>query len=148
MTAPRPSLHVLREQVYVQLRERIIEAEYPAGRGSWSGEIADELRVSRVPVREAMQRLESEGFLAVQPRRGAVVTEFGPEDAAHLFAVRENLEGLAARLAARHASPEALRELEELDPGAAGGGVRTSPRGRLVERRLPPGRRRTLSGPS
>ncbi|ALO07516.1 Putative GntR family transcriptional regulator [Streptomyces venezuelae] len=123
MTAPRPAPRgsaagdphpSLRERVYAELRERIIEAEYPAGTRLVEREIADELRVSRVPVREAMQRLESEGFLSVQPRRGAVVTEFGPEDAEHLFDVRENLEGLAARLAARHARPEDLAAMEEL----------------------------------
>ncbi|MFJ5096042.1 GntR family transcriptional regulator [Streptomyces sp. NPDC088557] len=104
----------LRERVYVELRERIIEAEYPAGMRLVEREIADELRVSRVPVREAMQRLESEGFLSVQPRRGSVVADFGPEEAAYLFDVRENLEGLAARLAARHADPAPLRDLERL----------------------------------
>ncbi|MEW1697674.1 GntR family transcriptional regulator [Streptomyces sp. NPDC091278] len=104
----------LRERVYVELRERIIEAEYPAGMRLVEREIADELRVSRVPVREAMQRLESEGFLSVQPRRGSVVADFGPEQAAYLFDVRENLEGLAARLAARHADPARLRDLERL----------------------------------
>ncbi|MFJ4904618.1 GntR family transcriptional regulator [Streptomyces sp. NPDC093249] len=104
----------LRERVYVELRERIIEAEYPAGMRLVEREIADELRVSRVPVREAMQRLESEGFLSVQPRRGSVVADFGPEEAAYLFDVRENLEGLAARLAARHADPARLRDLERL----------------------------------
>ncbi|MFC9593405.1 GntR family transcriptional regulator [Streptomyces sp. NPDC056944] len=123
MTTPRPAgrstaigdTHPsLRERVYVELRERIIEGDYPAGLRLVEREIADELRVSRVPVREAMQRLESEGFLSVQPRRGSVVAEFGPEDAAYLFDVRENLEGLAARLAARHASAERLRDLERL----------------------------------
>lgn len=123
MTSPRPAApgpsagdtpRSLRERVYEELRERIIEAEYPAGTRLVEREIAEELRVSRVPVREAMQRLESEGFLSVRPRRGSVVTEFGREDAEHLFDVRENLEGLAARLAARHASPEELRALEEL----------------------------------
>ncbi|MER8237197.1 GntR family transcriptional regulator [Streptomyces sp. NPDC094049] len=104
----------LRERVYVELRERIIEAEYPAGMRLVEREIADELRVSRVPVREAMQRLETEGFLSVQPRRGSVVADFGPEEAAYLFDVRENLEGLAARLAARHADPARLRDLERL----------------------------------
>ncbi|MFI6420480.1 GntR family transcriptional regulator [Streptomyces sp. NPDC050842] len=104
----------LRERVYAELRERIVEAEYPAGTRLVEREVAEELRVSRVPVREAMQRLESEGFLSVRPRRGSVVTDFGPEDAEHLFDVRENLEGLAARLAARHARPEELRALEEL----------------------------------
>ncbi|MFF0424293.1 GntR family transcriptional regulator [Streptomyces sp. NPDC004520] len=123
MTTPRPAARTpavgdthmsLRERVYVELRERIIEGEYPAGLRLVEREIADDLRVSRVPVREAMQRLESEGFLTVQPRRGSVVAEFGPEDAAYLFDVRENLEGLAARLAARNAGPARLRDLERL----------------------------------
>ncbi|MFI1974172.1 GntR family transcriptional regulator [Streptomyces wedmorensis] len=118
MTTSRPAAGdahpSLRERVYVELRERIIEAEYPAGTRLVEREIAEELRVSRVPVREAMQRLESEGFLSVQPRRGAVVADFGPRDAEHLFDVRENLEGLAARLAARHAAPAQLRDLERL----------------------------------
>ncbi|MBD0709248.1 MULTISPECIES: GntR family transcriptional regulator [unclassified Streptomyces] len=112
--APVDAPPSLREQVYVELRERIIEGVHPAGTRLVEREIADELRVSRVPVREAMQRLESEGFLSVRPRRGALVTEFGPEDAVHLFDVRENLEGLAARLAARHAEPVRLGELERL----------------------------------
>ncbi|MFE1549069.1 GntR family transcriptional regulator [Streptomyces sp. NPDC058718] len=121
MTSPRPAAppagdtpRSLRERVYEELRERIIEAEFPAGTRLVEREIAEELRVSRVPVREAMQRLEAEGFLSVRPRRGSVVTEFGPEDAEHLFDVRENLEGLAARLAARHAGAPELRALEEL----------------------------------
>ncbi|MFF0475980.1 GntR family transcriptional regulator [Streptomyces sp. NPDC004284] len=123
MTTPRPAARTtavgdthmsLRERVYVELRERIIEGDYPAGLRLVEREIADDLRVSRVPVREAMQRLESEGFLTVQPRRGSVVAEFGPEDAAYLFDVRENLEGLAARLAARNATPAPLRDLERL----------------------------------
>ncbi|MFE5710926.1 GntR family transcriptional regulator [Streptomyces sp. NPDC056501] len=121
MTSPRPAAppagdtpRSLRERVYEELRERIIEAEFPAGTRLVEREIAEELRVSRVPVREAMQRLEAEGFLSVRPRRGSVVTEFGPEDAEHLFDVRENLEGLAARLAARHAGAQELRALEEI----------------------------------
>ncbi|MFD0153636.1 GntR family transcriptional regulator [Streptomyces sp. NPDC055721] len=121
MTSPRPAdppagdtPRSLRERVYEELRERIIEAEFPAGTRLVEREIAEELRVSRVPVREAMQRLEAEGFLSVRPRRGSVVTEFGPEEAEHLFDVRENLEGLAARLAARHADAQELRALAEL----------------------------------
>ncbi|MZD04311.1 FCD domain-containing protein [Streptomyces sp. SID5785] len=104
----------LRERVYVELRERIIEAQYPPGRRLVERELAEELRVSRVPVREAMQRLASEGFLTVQPRRGSVVAGFGAQDAVHLFDIRENLEGLAARLVARAADPEQLRDLEKL----------------------------------
>jgi DNA-binding GntR family transcriptional regulator len=122
MPTPRPAADTaigdthrsLRERVYVELRERIIEAQYPAGMRLVEREIAEELRVSRVPVREAMQRLASEGFLTVQPRRGSIVAEFGAEEAAHLFDIRENLEGLAARLVAREADPAQLRDLEKL----------------------------------
>ncbi|MET9346520.1 GntR family transcriptional regulator [Streptomyces termitum] len=123
MTSRRPAARAtplgdshpsLRDRVYVELRERIIEAAYPAGTRLIEREIAEELAVSRVPVREAMQRLEGEGFLTTQPRRGSVVADFGPREAAHLFDVRENLEGLAARLAARNATPAGLRDLERL----------------------------------
>ncbi|MFE7191693.1 GntR family transcriptional regulator [Kitasatospora sp. NPDC057541] len=104
----------LRDLVYVQLRERIIEGEYPAGRRLVERELAETMGVSRVPVREAMQRLEAEGFLTVQARRGAVVAEFGPADAEHFFAVRESLEALAASLAAVHATPAGLKNLERI----------------------------------
>ncbi|MFF8774026.1 GntR family transcriptional regulator [Kitasatospora sp. NPDC015120] len=104
----------LRDLVYVRLRERIIEGEYPAGRRLVERELAETMGVSRVPVREAMQRLESEGFLTVQARRGAVVAGFGPADAEHFFAVRESLEALAASLAAQHATPAGLKNLERI----------------------------------
>ncbi|MER7813590.1 GntR family transcriptional regulator [Streptomyces sp900116325] len=104
----------LRDRVYVELRERIIEGNYPAGLRLVEREIAEELGVSRVPVREAMQRLEAERFLTVQARRGAVVASFGPVDAEHLFDVRENLEELAAGLAARRRDPAGLRTLAQL----------------------------------
>lgn len=117
-TADRPNMgdahRSLRDQAYVELRERIIEGQYPAGHRLVEREIAEELGVSRIPVREAMQRLETEGFVAIQPRKGAVVADFGPEDARHFFAVRESLEALAAGLAATHASDAELRALERI----------------------------------
>ncbi|MFC5786627.1 MULTISPECIES: GntR family transcriptional regulator [Streptomyces] len=104
----------LRERVYVELRERIIEGTFPAGMRLVERELADQLGVSRIPLREAMQRLEQEGFLTVQARRGSVVTDFGAQDATYLFDVRENLEGLAAGLAARHATTAQLRTMKRL----------------------------------
>ncbi|MFE6870974.1 GntR family transcriptional regulator [Kitasatospora sp. NPDC057692] len=104
----------LRDLVYVQLRERIIEGEYPAGRRLVERELAETMGVSRVPVREAVQRLEAEGFLTVQARKGAVVAGFGAADAEHFFAVRESLEALAASLAAQHATPAGLKNLERI----------------------------------
>ncbi|MEU8139923.1 GntR family transcriptional regulator [Streptodolium elevatio] len=117
-TADRPSMgdahRSLRDQAYVELRERIIEGQYAAGHRLVEREIAEELGVSRIPVREAMQRLETEGFISIQPRKGAVVADFGPEDARHFFAVRESLEALAAGLAAEHGTDAELRALERI----------------------------------
>ncbi|RKE19971.1 GntR family transcriptional regulator [Streptomyces sp. TLI_171] len=104
----------LADLVYLRLRERIIEGEYPSGQRLVERELADGMGVSRIPVREAMQRLEREGFLTVQARRGAVVADFGPADAEHFFAVRESLEALAASLAAQHATAAGVRDLERI----------------------------------
>ncbi|MFD5188613.1 GntR family transcriptional regulator [Streptomyces sp. NPDC058357] len=104
----------LRDQVYGELRERIIDGRYPSGYRVVERELADELGVSRIPVREAIQRLETEGFIAAQARKGAFVAPLGPAEAADFFDIREHLEALAASLAARRADRDGLRTLERL----------------------------------
>ncbi|MFJ2244681.1 GntR family transcriptional regulator [Streptomyces sp. NPDC087862] len=104
----------LRDQVYGELRERIIDGRYPSGYRVVERELADELGVSRIPVREAIQRLETEGFIAAQARKGAFVAPLGPAEAADFFDIREHLEALAASLAARRAGRDGLRTLERL----------------------------------
>jgi len=104
----------LRDQVYEAIRARIIDGELAPGRRLVERDLAEEFGVSRVPVREAMQRLEVEGFLTNLPRRGAIVSRVDREEAEHFFDVREYLEALAAGLAARRADPDGLRRLREL----------------------------------
>ncbi|MDV7090346.1 GntR family transcriptional regulator [Rhodococcus opacus] len=104
----------LRDRAYIELRERIIEGRYPAGFRLVERELSEEFGLSRIPLREALQRLESEGFVTVAPRRGAVVAKFDAEAAEHLFDVRESLEGLAARLAALHATADELDALHAI----------------------------------
>ncbi|AXI76255.1 GntR family transcriptional regulator [Peterkaempfera bronchialis] len=104
----------LRDQVYEALRELIIEGQLAPGQRVVERNLAEEFEVSRIPVREAMQRLEAEAFLTTLPRRGTIVSQVGVEDTAHFFDVREHLEALAADLAARHADPAGLRRLEQL----------------------------------
>jgi DNA-binding GntR family transcriptional regulator len=65
-----------------------------------------------MPVREALNLLEAEGFVDLVPRRGASVALVSPEEAVELFEVRSMLEGLAARLAARRRHPESLDRLK------------------------------------
>ncbi len=77
-------------------------------------EVAERLKVSRTPVRDALRRLESEGMLAFEPRIGIVVASITRQAMLELYVVREVLEGTAARLCARHASDVEVMELEEL----------------------------------
>jgi DNA-binding GntR family transcriptional regulator len=66
------------------------------------------LGISRTPIREAINRLEKEGLVEIFPQRGAFVVQFTEKDVYELFLIRENLEGLAARLAAGITGVEAL----------------------------------------
>lgn len=91
----------LAAQIYETVRERIIEGILPAGARIRERDLAEEFQVSRIPIREALPRLEGEGFIKTVPRRGAVVTELTYRDVEELFAVRSSLEVLAARLAAQ-----------------------------------------------
>ncbi|MEL7461899.1 MAG: GntR family transcriptional regulator [Pseudomonadota bacterium] len=89
-------------------------------------ELADRFGVSRTPIREALQRLETQSLLA-RDGRSLVVASLDHNQMAELYVVRSELEGLAARLAARHATEEEIRVLRRLieddrarvgDPGA------------------------------
>ena len=82
---------------------RLIEAELVARFG-----------VSRTPVRQALTRLEAEGLLVHEPRRGLVVSRPDHQQVVELYAMREVLESTAARFAAQHASTAELRSLERL----------------------------------
>jgi DNA-binding GntR family transcriptional regulator len=104
----------LREAVQDAIRAGIVAGRYPPGERLLEDGIAQELDVSRNPVREALQALATEGFVVIEPRRGARVATVSRDRAVDLFEVREALEGLAARLAAERRSPEQLAELQAL----------------------------------
>lgn len=86
------------------LRERIITGEIDMGDKLGERDIAEELGVSRVPVREALHVLEAEGFVSSAHRRAAVVHRFTVDDARELFDMRMQLEPFAAALAAGRAA--------------------------------------------
>lgn len=88
-------------KIYEVIRERIIEGQMAPGERIRERELAEEFSVSRIPIREAIPRLEAEGFIKTLPRRGAVVTEMTMNDVEELFVVRSSLEVLAAKLAAQ-----------------------------------------------
>ncbi len=90
----------LRHAVLEEIRRRIIAGVYSPGQRVFEDQIAADLDVSRNPVREALQALAGEGFIELEPRRGARVAVVSQSRAGELFEVREVLEGLVASLAA------------------------------------------------
>lgn len=86
--------------IYEQIRARIIRGDFAPGSRLRERELAEELAVSRIPLREALPQLEADGFIRTEPRRGAVVTQLTMRDIADLFDVRMNVETYAAGQAA------------------------------------------------
>ncbi|GAA3363218.1 GntR family transcriptional regulator [Saccharopolyspora gregorii] len=118
----------LREQVRRALQDRISDGRLRPGDRLYEQEIAAEFGVSRVPVREAIRMLQSEGLVDVAPnRRGVFVRSLDRAQVEELFDVREALEALAARLAASRASADDAERLGVLAERArrawAGGDV-------------------------
>jgi DNA-binding GntR family transcriptional regulator len=112
--------------VFNHLHAEIVNGSLPPGTRLDLDAVAEELDVSRTPVREAMLRLESEGLVERSPYRGAIVAAIDPVLAAQTTAVRIHLEGLAVRLAVPGLTEanlaemaDCLKELDELerDPG-------------------------------
>ncbi|MHA6626348.1 GntR family transcriptional regulator [Pseudonocardia sichuanensis] len=105
----------LRDQVRDELRARIGDGRVAPGDRLYESAIAEELGVSRIPVREAIRMLESEGMVSVLPRRGGVlVRRLDRQDVEDLFDVREALEVVAARRAAERADQPGLDTLARL----------------------------------
>ena len=118
-SAPSQNPHALRhgsrsEHVYRWLRDAIRQGEFKSGRRVMEIEVAQWLKVSRTPVRDAIRRLESEGMLEYAPRNGLVVAWLDRQAVMELYVMRETLEGTAARLCARHASDMEIQDLVDL----------------------------------
>jgi DNA-binding GntR family transcriptional regulator len=114
------------KDAYALILEAIDGGIYRPGDRLVESELADRFGVSRTPVREALQRLETQSMLA-RDGRSLIVASLDHNQLAELYVVRAELEGLAARLAAQHASAEEIRVLRAMveddrrllgDPGA------------------------------
>ena len=108
------SYRPLREVVSEALREAIIDGALKPGERLMEIQLADELGVSRTPIREAIRRLELEGFLIMVPRRGTYVADLSIKDINEVFEIRTALDVLAAGLAAERITEEELEKLERL----------------------------------
>lgn len=95
----------MQEIVYEKIRDAILGGQYSPGQRLVAEELARILGVSRMPVREALHRLESTGLVDSTPHRGTVVSELSEEEIVEIYHIRAVLEGLAARLAAPQLTP-------------------------------------------
>jgi DNA-binding GntR family transcriptional regulator len=104
----------LGQEAYGRIRAAIRDGSLPPGVRLTETDMAARFGVSRTPVRQAIARLEQEGLLTHEPRRGIAVTRPNHQQVVELYVMRELLEGAAARLAAQHASETEIAAMEEL----------------------------------
>ena len=102
----------LRIQVVKVLSEGILTGKYRPGDRLNESQIARELNISRIPVREALSQLQEQGLVQNRERRGMFVTQMGPQEVEHMFCLRLLLEGELVRLARTHMRPDVRAELE------------------------------------
>lgn len=109
--APR---HGLVEQAYAELRRRILDNVYAPGFQALESALADELGVSRTPLREALIRLQDEGLVEVVPRHGMRVLPVSAADMKEIYEILTSLEAMAAELVAlKRPAPAELAALEK-----------------------------------
>jgi DNA-binding GntR family transcriptional regulator len=105
----------LRDIVFETLKEAILKGKLEPRERLMEIQLADQLGVSRTPVREAIRKLELEGLVIMEPRKGAYVSDISYADIIDTLEVREALETYAVRLAIEKGAAERIGELEELN---------------------------------
>jgi len=120
-------LETIKGRAYDHIRRGILDATLPGGTALSEYQLADQIGVSRTPVREALKRLEHEGLVRSVPRRGTFVADLSVRDIVEIYEVRIPLEVLAARVSAERMgmdeAKELLAELERVEKLALQGRV-------------------------
>ena len=105
----------LREKILETIRDAILKGTLKPGEKVAEPELAERFGISRTPIREAFRQLESEGYLTVIPRKGAVVTALSEQDVQEFYAIKSILEGYAAELAASRLTEKEIEKLEAIN---------------------------------
>ncbi len=116
---PEDVITSLRELVARHIRKAILEGRLRPGEKLVQEDLARSLGISRQPVREALRRLEAEGLVVHQPRRGVFVRAYSPDDMREIYMLRRLLETQAARLAAERLAPADWRKLEVINEASS-----------------------------
>ena len=105
----------LREKILETIRDSILKGTMKPGEKVAEPELAERFGISRTPIREAFRQLETEGYLTVIPRKGAVVTSLSERDVEEFYAIKSILEGYAARMAAENMTEKDIEKLESIN---------------------------------
>ena len=105
-------LSPIRDKVYSYLKDGILRGEFKSGARLVERNLAEKLNISRTPIREALFRLESEGFVSTVPRKGVVVNKISRDEILEVFMILSSLETLAARLAAQKIDAQTKEEFD------------------------------------
>jgi len=105
----------LRDIVFETLKEAILTGKFEPKERLMEIKLADQLGVSRTPVREAIRKLELEGLVVMEPRKGAYVSDISFKDIIDTLEVREALETFAVKLAVEKNKVEDISEIEKLN---------------------------------
>ncbi len=111
---PLDSYRPLRDVVVDNIRQAIIGGQFPAGMRLMELQLAEEMGVSRTPVREAIRKMELEGLVVMIPRRGAYVADISIKDINEVYEIRTALDVLAAGLAAERIDDDEIKQMKEL----------------------------------
>ena len=107
----------LREIVYEELKMQILTGKITPGTRMMEVELAESMGVSRTPIREAIKQLEKEGLVTIEPRKGAYASQISVKDMVDILEVRQDMEGLAAHMAAYRMTPKQMKQLEAISIG-------------------------------
>jgi DNA-binding GntR family transcriptional regulator len=105
----------LREKILETIRDAILKGSLKPGERVSEPDLAERFGISRTPIREAFRQLESEGYLVVVPRKGAVVASLSERDIEEFYAIKIILEGFAARMAADKLTEKEIERLESIN---------------------------------
>lgn len=103
-----------KQQVYLKLRDEIVEGKYKPNERLIITKLADQFGVSQIPVREALQQLTSDGYINFSPHTGAMVKSISLTELKEIFEIRITLEALATELAINHLSDSNIEEIKEV----------------------------------
>lgn len=105
----------LRERIVEFIKDAIISGSLKPGERVPESEIAERFGISRTPIREAFRQLESDGFLVMTPRKGAVVSPITDKDVREFYAIKSLLEGYAAGEACEKLTDKEIKKLKDLN---------------------------------